>query len=716
MKKKIGCLILTFFMIFSISGSFFVPDIQAEAAEQTDKYINVVYDDSGSMIKSDGDASKSEFYDKWCQAKYAMEVFSTMLSSGDTLNIFPMSLEGKKGLTLKGSQSAKERAQKVHNWQTDAKNTPYSVVQSAYADLQKQKTDAEKWLVIITDGRFEGGVTSSGIKKDFDKFTKAGVKVIYLAIGNDVTHFANNEKQGLYCRYAQKSSDILSCMTEISNLISERLTLEGNEHVTTMGNTLVLNVDVPMEELIIFAQGDNIKVGEMTNADSDVKKESEIDVKYSDKANPNYQSKYADKIKVADNLSGVIATFQSADKSVPLSSGEYKVDVSDLSNVQIYYKADVDASVTITQNGQEVDLNDFVEPGKIQIEAVLKDPITGEVINSDLMKNIHVIYDIKNGSQTETKESNGEPIVYDAKEGKLDADISIELPGNYVVKGKHSIQVAEPLSPLTIDEIKLENMDGGGNFKKEDLIKKPAYALVTVKQDGKPLSEEYWKATDLRIVSDSDCLSFKVERGEKVSTYKVQVNYDYKSDQTPLKDEVANCVLNATLTLDGRAAKSEPSKAVLTAEKLPLLYYWKQILILAVIIALLLGYLPPIKKRLPRSLKKKPGGIEVPTNGIGKRKPYNGLYKKYFASVVIPYRKERGEIRFLKTGVAGFPKLKVKAVSRGRMEITNPKSFAGRKDIKFDNTVLDKNEKKHIIAANVRITAVIGRNKYTCNL
>ena len=189
MSKKICCLILSFLMIFGLSGSFFISPKEARAAESVNKYINVVYDDSGSMIKSDGDASSAEFYDKWCQAKYAMEVFSTMLSEGDTLNIFPMSLEGKKGLTLKGSQSAAERAKAVHDWQTDAKDTPYSVVEAAYADLQKQDKNTEKWLFIITDGQFEGGISSTGIKKDFDKFTSQGVKVIYLAIGDDVTKF-----------------------------------------------------------------------------------------------------------------------------------------------------------------------------------------------------------------------------------------------------------------------------------------------------------------------------------------------------------------------------------------------------------------------------------------------------------------------------------------------------------------------------------------------
>ena len=104
MSKKICCLILSFFMIFGLSGSFFISPKEARAAESVSKYINVVYDDSGSMIKSDGDASSAEFYDKWCQAKYAMEVFSTMLSEGDTLNIFPMSLEGSSSRLADGRE------------------------------------------------------------------------------------------------------------------------------------------------------------------------------------------------------------------------------------------------------------------------------------------------------------------------------------------------------------------------------------------------------------------------------------------------------------------------------------------------------------------------------------------------------------------------------------------------------------------------------------
>ena len=48
MKKKIGCLILAFFMMLTVSGSFLNVPENVQAAEPTEKYINVVYDDSGS--------------------------------------------------------------------------------------------------------------------------------------------------------------------------------------------------------------------------------------------------------------------------------------------------------------------------------------------------------------------------------------------------------------------------------------------------------------------------------------------------------------------------------------------------------------------------------------------------------------------------------------------------------------------------------------------
>ena len=116
--------------------------------------INLVYDDSGSMIYSDG--SK---VDRWCQAKYAMEVFAAMLGTNDTMNIYYMSDFESGGkwapsISLKGADGAKTNVSKLHDTVTAAGNTPFASVTSAYNDLKNIQAD-EKWLVVLTDGQFQ---------------------------------------------------------------------------------------------------------------------------------------------------------------------------------------------------------------------------------------------------------------------------------------------------------------------------------------------------------------------------------------------------------------------------------------------------------------------------------------------------------------------------------------------------------------------------------
>ena len=50
------------------------------------------------------------------------------------------------------------------------------------------------------------------------------------------------------------------------------------------------------------------------------------------------------------------------------------------------------------------------------------------------------------------------------------------------------------------------------------------------------------------------------------------------------------------------------------------------------------------------------------------------------------------------------------------MEITNASRYAGKKEIKFDNEMIEKGSKKYTVATNASITAIVGKNKYICNL
>ena len=86
-RKKVIVTMLLAGMILALTASK-AAVITANAAQNDKrKQITVVYDDSGSMVKDD----KGVFTDRWCQAKYAMEVMAAMMNSEDTLSIFPMS-------------------------------------------------------------------------------------------------------------------------------------------------------------------------------------------------------------------------------------------------------------------------------------------------------------------------------------------------------------------------------------------------------------------------------------------------------------------------------------------------------------------------------------------------------------------------------------------------------------------------------------------------
>ncbi len=65
-------------------------------------------------------------------------------------------------------------------------------------------------------------------------------------------------------------------------------------------------------------------------------------------------------------------------------------------------------------------------------------------------------------------------------------------------------------------------------------------------------------------------------------------------------------------------------------------------------------------------------------------------------STLIPYRAQRGTIRFVPTSsaVPGVPSLKVKAKGANRMLVLNTADYAGKDFIKFDNRPIDAGEKK----------------------
>lgn len=142
-------------------------------------------------------------------------------------------------------------------------------------------------------------------------------------------------------------------------------------------------------------------------------------------------------------------------------------------------------------------------------------------------------------------------------------------------------------------------------------------------------------------------------------------------------------------------------------------HYWKHIVISLLLLILILGYVPPFKKRFARSIKKRPS-IECSAEKIGLRdNVMKGNFEKDLASRLLPYVPETGRLTFSPTPVKKTAK--VRASGGGSMLILNTSAFAGKEEITFNGMSIQENEKgHHRISASTIIVVSTPEFTYTC--
>ena len=82
MRRKVSALFMVIIMLVASLCNCFTASAATVSKNVKTYEIAVVFDNSGSMYDNQA----------WCRAKYAMEIFSSMLhyDNGDVLKIFPM--------------------------------------------------------------------------------------------------------------------------------------------------------------------------------------------------------------------------------------------------------------------------------------------------------------------------------------------------------------------------------------------------------------------------------------------------------------------------------------------------------------------------------------------------------------------------------------------------------------------------------------------------
>lgn len=569
---RIVSVLLVLSMILSLFAFYTVP---ASAAASPSKVINLVFDDSESMIVDFGTKTQQ---DKWCQAKYALEIFAAMLDKGDVLNIYYMSDYCRraagdtdkdlkwyvldriddyskapeslaKPLTVKGSEESQARVDKIHNNITVAGSTPFYVVEKAYYDLQNTEGFDQKWFVVLTDGAFidkvdvkakkEIETKKEEVKDTFKSYNDNDeINVEYFGIGKDSLDLSSI---GGHFRRAVDSGNVPSIMREICQDVFNRPSIGSNYNEATKE----IDVEFPLSQIVIFTQGQDSKVDSISGINV---QPSVCSVKYSTVATtsdrfPEYYKE--GKYKYDKGLTGSVYIYEGN-----FTPGKYKLSTN-AKNVEVYYLLGVTPKVTFYNDDTEetYQMNDDLVAGTYTIKCLLADE-NGQDYSSKIKGN--VTYSVKIGDKTYT---NGDTI--ELKEGKLE----VETKATFDITGQEpvtSTQKCKVKAAELVIKAEKKNVDFAFSSLGEKDYKNNSPIVIRATRQGKPLSDSDWKNLKLTVGTKSkkENIDFDWECGKENSTY-----YIYPKWKDNNKDEAKYGKMKVMIQGELAAENGEPLKS-----------------------------------------------------------------------------------------------------------------------------------------------------------
>lgn len=452
--------------------------------------IAIAYDNSGSMIIRS---------DKWCGAKYSLEVIAAMLDASDTLAVYTMESPGQK-LSLSGSTPTAERVSAVHNADLNCSDwTEARTAQEAYEYLAASSAD-EKYLVIATDGKFDASGGLSAVKQTVEQCKAQGITVLYLAIGSDADTIDSDPEAGVYVKLAA-SDNILSTMTEAANQIFGRDALPEDALSLDSGK---LSLDVPMGQIIVFAQGQNVQIGGLQSPEGESVAGSQANVKYCE--TPTANTKYPN-YTVNDKLQGVVASFVQE-----MPAGEYTLDISGADSVEVYYQPYVDISIGLADdNGIEYSLqpgaDNQLSAGTYDVSYSFLDPFTGEVLDSDLLYPATFSLKAESGGAVQSI-GEGDKLTISTGSVTLVAHATT-TGGAQASQTYKGINVTPALKALRVDA-----SDLSASLEMADFAT-ASYNVQVTKDDRTPLSDMEWAALTVEI-EDPSGIMWSVEKTSEV--------------------------------------------------------------------------------------------------------------------------------------------------------------------------------------------------------
>lgn len=572
----------TILAISSMSSSWAA---SSETDTSPSRAIAIAYDNSGSMVQGTT---------KWCSAKYSLEVLSAMLNPSDTLALYTMESPGQK-LLIDGAEAIEQRVQKVHDADLGESDwTEPRAAQEAYDYLLTASGD-EKYLIITTDGKFNKGNGLADVQQVVDGCAANNITVIYLAIGDEIEKIDSNVDQGIYVKLASADS-ILRTMTEVANQVFGRDALPASDMDVSAGK---ITFQVPMSKIVVFAQGENVQVGDLTCSNGEVQTGQIARVRYSDQ--PTADVKYGP-VEIDSNLQGVVCTF-----SGEMPKGESAIDISGASEVEIYYTPYVAIEVALNDSGIEYKLqpgqDNEITAGTYEVAYQFLDPFTNEPLESELLYPANFSMMVESGGDVS---SLGEGDSLTVSTGSITVLANAQTTGGVRVSQTYEgITVAPALNRLSIDTSSIPDTIPVSSIGQE------SYILPVAKEDGQPLTDAEWNALNF-TVADTQDIVWNLEKsatpGEAIvsptngegDTWTTQERLFGLFGLTPITSELTIKAEGSTEdnTFAGAASKEvhyEADGAAILAHTWPVL--------LALLIFLYFIYKYLTKPRLPRKIR-----------------------------------------------------------------------------------------------------------------
>ena len=587
-------------------------------ADDGTRYIDVVYDDSGSM---DNDQRS------WCHAHYAIEVFAAMLGPNDVLRVYTMSSADlgrasadSPDLEIFGSDDISTRVAQAHEvFSPRSKATTFLPAQYAYSHLSANP-DNERWLIVLTDGAFHvcdnldlDNHPESGSLQDVSKLVEGhltewaaeGINVEYVAMGleKEDEELLPTGSEGFSVNSIPGDAILEGVIAE-SNKVFSRAELSSDTEKKLLSDG-TLDIEIPMSRIVVFAQGEDVEIGALTTSGKTVSPET-AQVKYADMphSDPDKVEDWKNKEGKPDTqLQGVVATFQDEEG---FRTGSGQIDIKNARTVSVYYEPKVEMELSVTDsagNTTQITEGADISLAKDDYTAVLhvRDPFTHELINSSL---VHVdasasfVYD--DGTQVFL---GSDPVELVEGTGQFQTDT--------IVNKEVDVRWGVPASIVPKD-IEVQVLSGPtGPIKVKELASAEPIVIKVTKQ-GEDLSPEQWDATEITVHSpeashpeglmgaffyDKD-IDYTVEKGEEVSTYVIHLAPYQGQPKLTLMGDVPLDISASYDTGAGIARGDGETNVNIKGIRLPKPALFITLAILALIAAFIIMELT--KKRLPK--------------------------------------------------------------------------------------------------------------------